>query len=72
MKAIKVPKQDRKIFQEAARVTGFEVTRLKEIINPCCDYFNAKKLNASQNDFFELGVLYHKLKINKSFHHENQ
>ncbi|MDQ2718195.1 MAG: hypothetical protein M3Z26_00335 [Bacteroidota bacterium] len=62
MKAIKVPKQDRKFFLEAARITGFEMTRLNKILHPCFDYFNAGKMNASQNDFFELGVCYHKLK----------
>ncbi len=63
MKAIKIPKQDRKAFLEAARSQGIEFSCLNKIIDPEFEYYHTDKMNISQNDLFELGVLYHKLKL---------
>jgi hypothetical protein len=72
MKAIQVPKKDRYIFLEAARIIGIDFTRLNKVLHPTMEYFHTDKFNLSQNDLFQLGILYQQMKINKTIHHESQ
>ena len=72
MKAIRIPKEDRYIFLEAARRMELEFTRLKKMPHPTLEFFHTDKFNLSQDDLFKLGILFQKLKTAKILHHDNQ
>ena len=66
MLSIKIPKQDRRIFLKAAKTLQLNITRLKKIDDDYFDFYQCEKPNLSQNDLFQLGVMYQILKASKS------
>lgn len=62
MRAIRIPKADKWIFLEAARLIGLEFTELKKLTQKEHCFFHCDKYGLSQNDIFRTGVKYHELK----------
>jgi hypothetical protein len=65
MSAIKIPKQDRRIFLKAAKSLQLDATRLKTIDDNFFDFYRCEKPGISQNDLFQLGVIFQILKKSK-------
>ncbi|MGN6804248.1 MAG: hypothetical protein ACTHJN_20285 [Ginsengibacter sp.] len=63
MKSIKIPKQDRRIFLKAARSLQLKVTRLNKVDDQYFDFYHCENPGLSQNDLFQLGVIYQILKV---------
>ena len=66
MLSIKIPKQDRRHFLKAAKSLQLNVTRLKKIDDSFFDFYHCDNPNLSQNNLFQLGVMYQILKASNS------
>ena len=63
MLSIKIPKQDRRHFLKAAESLQLNITKLKKIDDQYFDFYQCEKPGISQNDLFQLGVIYQILKV---------